>query len=63
MKPAKTYPARLAGLLLASLVAASSATAAEGFTPVVGRVQLPPEVAALPIEQAVLTAPPLVPKA
>lgn len=63
MKSAKTYPARLAGLLLASLALAANATAAEGFTPVVGRVALPPDVVALPIEQAVLTAPPLVPPA
>lgn len=63
MKPAKTYPARLAGLLLASLVAASAAAAAEGFAPVVGRVKLPADVAALPVEQAVLASPPHVPPA
>lgn len=49
--------------LLAAITAFSAARAAEGFTPVVGRVTLPPDVAALPIEQAVLTSPPLVPPA
>lgn len=55
MKTAKC----LVGLLLASAV--SVASAVEGFAPATGRVQLPPDVAALPIEQAVLTSPPLVP--
>ena len=59
----RKHPARLAGLLLASLALASSAPAAEGPSPVVGRVPLPPDVAALPVEQAVLTAPPHVPPA
>ena len=52
---------RLAGLLLASLAAASAASAAEGYAPAIGRVQLPPDVAALPVEHAILTAPPHVP--
>ena len=49
--------------LLAAISAFTAARAAEGFTPVVGRVTLPPDVAALPVEQAVLTSPPLVPPA
>lgn len=61
MQPA-TYPSRFAGLL-ATLALAATASAAEGFTPVVGRVQLPAHVAALPVEQAILTSPPHVPPA
>ena len=47
----------LAGLLLAS----AAASAADGPSAALGRVQLPPDVAALPIEEAQLTAPPHVP--
>jgi nitrite reductase (NO-forming) len=49
--------------LMAALSTLVSATAAEGPSTVKGPVALPPDVAALPIEQAVLTAPPLVPPA
>jgi len=48
---------------MASLCLSASVFAAEGPSPVKGPVALPPDVAALPVEQAVLTAPPLVPPA
>lgn len=47
----------LAGLLLAS----AAASAADGPSAALGRVQLPPDVAALPVEEAILTSPPHVP--
>ncbi|MBP8256970.1 MAG: nitrite reductase, copper-containing [Opitutaceae bacterium] len=47
----------LAGILLA----AASAFAADGPSAALGPVQLPPDVAALPVEEAILTAPPHVP--
>lgn len=48
----------LAGILFASV---TSANAFEGPSEAIGRVQLPAHIAALPIEEAVLTAPPHVP--
>ena len=49
--------------LMAALSTPVSASAAEGPSTVKGPVALPPDVAALPVEQAVLTAPPMVPPA
>lgn len=49
--------------LMAALSLPAPAFAAEGPSPVKGPVALPPDVAALPVEQAVLTAPPMVPPA
>ncbi|MCU0791474.1 MAG: copper-containing nitrite reductase [Opitutaceae bacterium] len=57
----KRPTARLAGLFLAALAAVSAASASEVPSAIAGRVQLPADVAALPVEQAILTAPPLVP--
>ena len=48
---------------MAALSTPVSALAAEGPSAVKGPVALPPDVAALPVEQAVLTAPPAVPPA
>jgi len=48
----------LAGILFASVTAAN---AFEGPSEAIGRVHLPAHIAALPIEEAVLTAPPHVP--
>ncbi|MBE7538047.1 MAG: nitrite reductase, copper-containing [Opitutaceae bacterium] len=50
----------LAGILFASVTAAN---AFEGPSEAIGRVHLPAHIAALPIEEAVLTAPPHVPPA
>jgi nitrite reductase (NO-forming) len=63
MKPTVSPKKFAAGLLLVSLMLTTSSSAAEGPSSVVGRVNLPPDVAALPVEQAALTAPPLVPPA
>ncbi len=52
---------RLPGLLLAALALAAAPAFAEGPSAVVGPVHLPPDVAALPVEQAVLASPPHVP--
>ncbi len=49
--------------LLAALIPLGAAFGAEGFNPALGRVALPPEIAALPVEEAILTSPPLVPPA
>ncbi|MFZ5496890.1 MAG: copper-containing nitrite reductase [Verrucomicrobiota bacterium] len=52
----------VAGLALAAaLLAASLVNASEGPADAKGPVVLPPEVQALPVEQAILTAPPQVP--
>jgi nitrite reductase (NO-forming) len=48
-------------ILAAALLIATPSQAAEGPAAAKGPVALPPEVQALPIEQAILTAPPLVP--
>lgn len=63
-------PARRCATLLACassfaalLLGAGLASASEGPTNVQGPVILPPDVAAMPIEQAILTAPPHVPPA
>ncbi len=49
--------------LLAAVLSLSATRAAEGYVPVKGLAPMPPEIAALPVEQAVLTPPPLVPPA
>src|SRR5688572_31541748 len=52
----------VAGLALAAaLLTCTLANGSEGPTDAKGPVVLPPEVQALPIEQAILTAPPQVP--
>jgi len=54
-------PTSFTALLLGSLLLTTSASSAEGPSTITGPVVLPPEIAALPIENAVLTAPPHVP--
>jgi nitrite reductase (NO-forming) len=52
----------MTGLVLAAaLLTVNFADASEGTTDAKGPVVLPPEVVALPVEQAILTAPPHVP--
>lgn len=48
-------------ILAAALIVATPVWASEGPTAAKGPVALPPEIQALPVEQAILTAPPLVP--
>jgi nitrite reductase (NO-forming) len=61
MKTPRILPTlAVAGLALAAL-AASTTARAEGPTDPKGPVVLPPEVVALPVEQAILVAPPQVP--
>src|SRR6218665_1296985 len=54
-------PRQLLRGALAALLVLSLARAAEGPAPAKGLVALPPEIAALPVEEAVLTSPPHVP--
>ncbi|MES1168214.1 MAG: hypothetical protein ABUL61_03485, partial [Oleiharenicola lentus] len=63
MKRPRVLPSfTLAGLALAAAcVTATPANSAEGPTDAQGPVILPAEVLALPVEQAILTAPPHVP--
>jgi nitrite reductase (NO-forming) len=53
----------IVGAFAAVLLSTSAASASEGPSAAKGLVALPPEAAALPVEQAVLTSPPAVPPA
>jgi nitrite reductase (NO-forming) len=54
-------PRHLVRGVLAALLTLSFARASEGVSQTKGLVDLPPEIAALPVEEAVLTSPPHVP--
>ncbi|MBX3748847.1 MAG: nitrite reductase, copper-containing [Opitutaceae bacterium] len=61
MMPTPNLPTKAAALLLGLALVLPALRASEGPTETQGRVNLPPDVLALPVEQAILTAPPHVP--
>ena len=61
MIPTPNLPTKVAALLFSLALALPVLRASEGPTDTQGKVILPPDVLALPVEQAILTAPPHVP--